>query len=346
MKSRYSKISIVILNWQHWAETLECLQSVLLNDYPNFDCIVVDNGSNDNSEQKIIQWLNQQENIVTLYLPSNTGQDCNLGPNDRGCYGVYEYCNETNSRSSVQITLLQTGSNLGYSGGNNIGIERALENGCAYVLIMNNDTVVKQDFVSEIVKAALDSDASIIGGIIKDASGKKILASGESLLKACLSFGLKQPKAHKCAWWQTDCVNGSAMMLSRELLIQRKSQLGYYLIPDLFLYCEEIEIGFWCKTQGLKSIIAGNAEIFHEVGTSSDWTNTPFPFYYLTRNRLNVARQYLKGAKLCLYYFSFIPLRFMRASYYFLSGKKDIAHAILLGLLDGLKNVTGPKNTL
>lgn len=341
--NKYPKISIVILNWLHWHETLKCLHSVLLNDYPIFECIVVDNGSTNNSEQNIIQWLENLKNIKQLGCANKKEAPDNLKKHGRRCCGVYEYYNEKKSPPPVRITILQTGFNFGYSGGNNVGIERALESDCDYVLILNSDTIVKQEFIWEIVKAALDSRASVIGGLIKDSSGQKILSSGESLLKACLSLGLIKPKSHKEQWWQTDCVNGSAMMLSRAILVQRKKQLGYYLIPHLFLYCEEIELGFWCKEQNMISIISGRSEVLHKVGASSEGSDISIPFYYLTRNRLNVAKQYLKGLNLSLFYMSFFLLRFSRASFYFLSGKNEIAHAILLGFFDGLKNVKGPK---
>jgi len=343
MITKYPKISIVILNWQNWSDTLKCLQSVLLNNYPKYDCIVVDNGSNNDSEQIIVHWLENQENIVNKYSTSNEGKAFNMRQNGRRCYGNYEYYYVDKSRSPIHITLLQTGINLGYSGGNNVGIERALKSSCDYVLILNSDTIVNQGFVLNIAKAALDSSASVIGGLIKDSSGKKILASGESLFKNCLSLGFLKPRIPKGLWCQTGCVNGSAMMLSRTMLIQRKNQLGHYLNPHLFMFCEENEIGFWCKAQGLKSIISNNSVVFHKVSGSSAGAYSSMAFYYSTRNRMIIAKKYFKGPKLWLFYISFFLLRFMRSSYYFLLRKKEIAHAILLGLFDGVKDVTGPK---
>ncbi|MHB8130365.1 MAG: glycosyltransferase family 2 protein [Mobilitalea sp.] len=342
MSSKYPKISIVILNWHHWSETLKCLKSVLLDNYLNYDCIIVDNGSVNNSEQNIIQWLEHQKEIVKIHSANDEDKAYDTGRHGRRCCGVYEYYNEDKSQSPINISLLQTGFNFGYSGGNNIGIERALQIGCDYVVILNSDTIVNRGFILEIARAALDSGASIIGGLIKDSSGRRILASGENLLKVLLSLGFR-PKNHKGPWWHTGCVNGSAMMLSRAMLVQRKNQLGYYLNPHFFMYCEEIEIGFWCKAQGLKSIISNNSTVFHKVGGSSAGADSSMPFYYSTRNRMIIAKKYLKGPKLCLFYVVFFLLRIMRSSYYLLLGKKDIALRILLGLLDGVKDVTGPK---
>ena len=53
---KYSKVYIIILNYNGWADTIECLESVLKNDYPNYQVIVVDNNSPNNSMEYIKAW--------------------------------------------------------------------------------------------------------------------------------------------------------------------------------------------------------------------------------------------------------------------------------------------------
>ncbi|WP_279385264.1 glycosyltransferase family 2 protein [Methanosarcina barkeri] len=48
----YSKVAIIILNWNGWEDTIECLESVYQIEYPNYDIVVIDNGSKDNSIEK------------------------------------------------------------------------------------------------------------------------------------------------------------------------------------------------------------------------------------------------------------------------------------------------------
>src|SRR5215213_2485085 len=93
------KVFIIILNWNGWQDTLECLASLNGLAYSSYEIVVVDNGSTDESEIRIRE-------------------------------------------ARPDITLLQTGSNLGYAGGNNVGIRYALEQGAEYVWLLNNDTVV------------------------------------------------------------------------------------------------------------------------------------------------------------------------------------------------------------
>ena len=61
---------IIILNYNGWQDTIECLESVLRNDYPNYQVIVVDNGSPDNSMEYIKAWAEGRQEVLTLILLS------------------------------------------------------------------------------------------------------------------------------------------------------------------------------------------------------------------------------------------------------------------------------------
>jgi len=101
------RVFIIILNWNNWLDTFECLESLKNNDYPNYEVVIVDNGSDEK--------------------PQSPNPD---------------------------IKIIYNKENLGFSEGNNVGIKYALEHGADYVLLLNNDTVVSNDFLSKLVKAA------------------------------------------------------------------------------------------------------------------------------------------------------------------------------------------------
>jgi hypothetical protein len=111
--NKFSKVTIIVLNWNGWNDTLECLESLTQISYPNYQIIVVDNGSTDGSAGKIRQWAAGKANIEIIELKEN----------------------------------------IGYAKGNNVGIRRALSfNDVLYVLILNNDTVVEKDFLAPLVE--------------------------------------------------------------------------------------------------------------------------------------------------------------------------------------------------
>src|SRR6056297_688817 len=108
-------VYIVILNWNNFQETIDCVESCKKLTYSNFKILLVDNGSTDGSED-----------ILKKEFPG--------------------------------IPLIQTGENLGYSGGNNAGIRHALEQGADYIWLLNNDTVVDPQCLAKMVQTAESSN--------------------------------------------------------------------------------------------------------------------------------------------------------------------------------------------
>ncbi len=73
--TKFPYVSIIILNWNSWKDTIECLESVFKLNYPNFAVFLFDNGSKNESVSKIINWANGNEelkletNLVSLVFP-------------------------------------------------------------------------------------------------------------------------------------------------------------------------------------------------------------------------------------------------------------------------------------
>ena len=61
----WPKMAIIILNYNNWQDTIECLESVLRNDYPNYQVIVIDNGFPNNSMEYIKIWSERRQEILT-----------------------------------------------------------------------------------------------------------------------------------------------------------------------------------------------------------------------------------------------------------------------------------------
>ena len=159
MSNESPRVSIIILNWNGWKDTLECLESIYQIDYSNYDVLVVDNASQDNSLEKIknyAQGLETVESRLVAYrfqnkplevfvfsekdyfnLPGIVKEDLDLIPSDK------------------RIIILKNNQNHGYAQGNNLAIEFALKHlDPDYILILNNDTVVHEDSVKCMVNAA------------------------------------------------------------------------------------------------------------------------------------------------------------------------------------------------
>jgi GT2 family glycosyltransferase len=107
-KSDPLKTLIVVLNWNTYEMTKECIQSLLAMDGDSFEILIIDNGSQDGS----VEYLRQ---------------------------------------AFPKIALIANARNLGFASGSNVGMRLALEQGADYVLLVNNDTVVKPDLLAELL---------------------------------------------------------------------------------------------------------------------------------------------------------------------------------------------------
>jgi len=150
-------VSIIILNWNGWEDTIECLESIYHINYSNYQVIVVDNNSSDDSIQKINDYARGKLKVKSDFFKYD--------PTDKPI-GIIRY-NKKNSeiakfsKGHKQLILIENKKNYGFAEGNNIGIEFALKNiNPDYILLLNNDTVVDKCFLNILVLEG-EKDAKI-----------------------------------------------------------------------------------------------------------------------------------------------------------------------------------------
>ena len=165
------KVYIIIVNWNGWKDTIECLESVFRNDYPSYQVIVCDNGSQDDSLENIKRWATGKlENEV---LPSNPLYSLSFPP-VRKPISFIEYTREevdavrNLNPTDARLILIQNAANLGFAGGNNVGIRYALDrDDFSHVWLLNNDVVIKPDALSHLVRRMNEKkDAGMCGSTI------------------------------------------------------------------------------------------------------------------------------------------------------------------------------------
>ena len=143
-------VYIVILNWNGYRDTVECLESVLRQDYPNYHVVICDNASSDGSVENIQRWAAGE------YVPDIQGplsHLCNPPVNKPVMTERLSNSDKYPARThSSKVTIIETGGNLGFAGGNNVGIRYAMQqNDCDFVWLLNNDTVIETDTLREMV---------------------------------------------------------------------------------------------------------------------------------------------------------------------------------------------------
>ena len=193
------------------------------------------------------------------------------------------------------VEIICNESNLGYAGGNNVGIRWALERGADYVQIINSDTEVTPDMVSELVRVA-ESDPLI--GVV--GCRNVLMEDRERLWGAYgrLTFGPFAVRAvgervADGAGWQVvrdvDWVIGNGYLWSRGAL----EAIGF-IDEEFFGYNEDAD---WClraRRGGYRVVYAGTASIVHQGGaSSSDEHRRRFPqWYFLGRNGVLLVRKH------------------------------------------------------
>lgn len=192
------------------------------------------------------------------------------------------------------ISILENGRNLGYSGGNNAGVELAFSRGADYVLILNNDTIVSPDIITQLSRTAafLPKD-SIVGSAIYRFDRRDSLwmlgANWDSL--ECRFEPLNANNSPESAnrWVrEVDYIVGCALFLSRSSF----ERVGGF-DEDFFLHYEEIDWCFRARRLGFRSFVTLDARLWHKISGSFGGSDSPLVEYFRTRNRLLWADKHL-----------------------------------------------------
>lgn len=308
-------VYIILVNYKNWQDTAECLESVFKLRYSNFRVVVVDNASENGSIEKLENWADGEYAVAF----------------ERGFYDIaavaaapvskplpYMSLSARHIEGAIpddrQLFLVKSDKNLGFAGGNNVGIELALSHGADYVWLLNNDTVVAADtltqlhlcFVGELhkgrqlgmlgAKLLYFHDPTLVQAIL--GRYKPMLASTEHI-------GFGQPATHTfegLTIQENDYVVGASIFVSSAFV----KEVGN-MTEDYFLYFEEID---WAKRGQLKHYEINTclqAKVYHKEGASiggglKDNSNkSELSDFYSIRNRLIITSKYYRKYLLPVY---------------------------------------------
>lgn len=246
------KVSIVVLHWKNFDDTLACLKSISNLTFQPDNIIIVDNHSDDFCVQKV-------KNL----LPSSL--------------------------------IIKSERNLGYSGGNNLGIRYALENEADYIWILNNDIIVDGDALYILVDIALEnSNAGFLGPkILTQEDPSKILSTGGILQSDGKAYHIGIGESDNGQFNEineADFLSGSSFMVGRNVI----EKIGL-LDEDFFAYHEDIDWCYRARQAGFKILNVPRAIVFHPDTRIRD-ENSALVTYYITRNSLLFARKTRLGS--------------------------------------------------
>lgn len=290
-----AQIAVIIINWNHAVETLNCVDMVSGWSGRIADPIVVDNGSS-------------KEDLSLL----------------------------RNSESHFHLIVNEI--NRGYGGGNNAGITRALDEGPPYIMLLNNDAKIAEGCVRDLLQCLRHSpDLGVVGPVI--AEGKKRYAGGRNIGIYSSTRIPYSPNCSRSELIAVDYVPGSVLLARREAF----KRAG--LLDEEFFFSGEV--ADFCKrvrSAGLMCAVYTGCQASHSPDEGSDMRDTLYGYYTL-RNRFLYVRRHFRSARF-IWYLRWILGGIEQITIALLKGNRRHAHALCLGLLDGVKGRFGDRNGL
>lgn len=238
------------------------------------------------------------------------------------------------------VRVIENSENLGWSGGNNIGIEAALADGADCVFLLNNDTVLDPRAVEVLLEAAVSDPGAgmfspkVLNYYRKDefdfAGGRINWRDGRTYHRGKGEKDRGQYDRPE----EMETLYGCALMVRREVI----ERIGL-IDPGYFAYYEDTD---WCvraRKAGFRLLYIPGSRVWHKISATNRVQEcAPMPAYYLSRNRLIFLgrNRGTSPAFHLLNLFQFIRLS-SSSLFWLATGRKKRASSVLwalLGLVD------------
>ncbi len=226
-----ASVTCVVVNWNRAALTVACLDALAQQTYRNLVVVVVDNGSSDDSVERLTAWL----------------------------------AGHASGTSAVPVHLLQTGKNLGFAGGNNAGIQSSAAGAPDFVWLLNNDTVAPPDTLAKLVlEASVEPNAGMVGTVMHDAHDPpRVQAWGGGHINPNTAYAwhFTAPQA----FGRNDYLTFASVLLRASML----RQIGL-LDERFFMYFEDVELCLRARRAGWIMTVAADTDVLHYEGGSDE----------------------------------------------------------------------------
>jgi GT2 family glycosyltransferase len=340
-------VYILVLNWNNWQDTVECLESIFQNSYPDCLVIVIDNASSDGSIEKIKEWADGNVEIESPFVTFNPDNkpipyiqyDRGVAESGGSMAEERQLYNSLKHGVTSPLILIQAGGNLGYAGGNNVGMKYAAKKGDAsYIWILNNDVVIDRDALTELVNCAeRDNSIGLVGSKILyyDNPGTLQAAGGCKVRPFWGNPSLIGLNSADGARWdnpvEPDYIVGASLLVKSHVI----KDIGL-IDEDYFLYWEDADWGMKAGRMGYKLFYCPNSRVWHKEGGSSGKL-TSYTDYYWTRNGLYFTLRFFP------FFLPFVLLAYLIKYTVVRRGRGQPLHfmAFIKGVLDFMKGKRG-----
>ena len=288
------RVLVSVLTYNSAERAIETVASARALTYPRFHLQVVDNGSTDDSVDRL-----------RARFPD--------------------------------LEIVESGSNRGYAGGNNVALDRGASEGFDHVLTCNDDIAIAPDALAHLVETAeCHEDAGVVGGVEVDHASGRPRTTG----------GLQPPDWRCRIHWTLDSP-APGLAASRALFVQgalvlftrRALDRGVRFDENLFMYWDEIELGYELESRGLAAYVDHRVLVRHRNDPAALNARTG---YLQQRNRAYIVRKRFPAGRRAAYlvYSTLVELP-AKVVVRTLQGHPRFALACVLGHWDGIRGRMG-----
>jgi len=334
-----TQVCVVVLNWNGWRDTCECLDSIICSSSRDLDVhiVLLDNGSSDGSAEVIRQYLEARQSpppTTSLSSPDDTSSTVRRA--------IPESCRVSlHFLGDFLVTFIEAQNNLGFCAGNNLGMAIGFSAGADYCLLLNNDAVLSSQALVELAGAAqTNPDAGLLTPVIVYADDPATVWHAGGRFTWFLEthrdlYGSPVSKVTSSTPFPTSRVSGCAMFVTRAAY----SSVGEF-DEAFFIWAEDWDLSIRARCAGWSLLVVPAATVLHKVGRTLG-IMAPLSYYYGTRNRLLLKRKHLPVARRALYFPFFLATRFPRYLHLLAIGKADTARCGIEAILDYGRGRTG-----
>lgn len=292
--------AVVIVNWNGWRDTIRAVQSCLAQTAAN-RVIVCDNASADGSLGHIERWARGHADAeIDPYNPLPVTYA--LRPASVAVLDRAEA--EAGAQPEAQLVLVRGGGNLGFAGGCNVGLRRALALGCDYGWLLNNDAMAAPDALAALLaRFAAEPELGLCGSTLVEYFQPLMV---QAYAGACSPanfrgrhLGQGEPVNRRCPQEQLPLRRGEIFYPVGASIIASRAFLERVGLMDetYFLYYEELD---WVlRARGHFAVgLAGDSLVYHKGGASAGSVAaapSARSIGFLYRSRLRIGGKLGKG---------------------------------------------------
>ncbi|MGH7323067.1 MAG: glycosyltransferase family 2 protein [Candidatus Rokuibacteriota bacterium] len=298
-------VAVIVVNWNGWVDTLECLESVLRSAYPDYRIVVCDNASPDGSMDRIKAWAEGRLDVAVA--PRDPLRWLSFPPVAkpiayREAGALTAGADRGDADREPRLVLVHTGGNRGFAAGVNVGLRYALARPqFGYAWLLNNDAVVDPHALSHLVRRMQARlEAGMCGSTVRYYHAPEMIqalggATYNRWLGATRHVGMGQTarpleRAERVER-QLAYILGASLLVSRSFL----EDVGL-MNEDYFLFFEELD---WAiRGRGRYTLAyAPESLVYHKEGASLGTSPDPYrrslaAEYFHVRNRLRLTRRF------------------------------------------------------